>query len=131
MDVGLDWWDEGGQSLSAGLSLLSLLVLLPLLPAVQPSIIVLAPVQIDIEAPTDRTEPFLLQGVELLDGNTTGLGPRTVLERVVIKKLAAKEQADGQHSPDLTLGRLQRTSGGQHVRSLGEVVHAEKDCGAG
>lgn len=75
MDVGLDWWDEGGQSLSAGLGLLSLLVLLPLLPAVEPRVVILALIQVDIEAPVDCTKPLVFQRVKLLHRNAAHFRP--------------------------------------------------------
>lgn len=48
LNVGLNWRNKGRESLPAGLGLLSLLVLQPFLPAVQPRIVVLALVQVDI-----------------------------------------------------------------------------------
>lgn len=52
----------------------------------------------------------MFQRVELLDGDAAHFGPGPILKRVVVEELAPEEQCNGQHSPDLTLGRLEWTS---------------------
>lgn len=130
-EVGLDGGDEAGQSLPAGQGLCHLLASHPLGPIIHPRIVVLAALQVDVEAPSDAHEPLSLQLVQLGDRNARHLGPRSVLEGVVVEKLAAEKQSDGQHPPDLSLDGMEGSEGLQAIDSLGEVVHAKQDGGLG
>ena len=53
-----------------------------------------------MNAPVETFEPLQLHSVELMDGNAAHFGPGSVLESVVIKKFAAKQQTCGKHAID-------------------------------
>jgi hypothetical protein len=119
------------KPLTAGLGDLSLLHILPVTPILEPSLVVLAHVKVDIEAPAHGLNPLKLKRVELRHGDTAHLGPGAVLEGVVIEELASQKQRDSQVTPDLTLGSLVGTLSLQGVDPLGEIVHSKEDGGAG
>lgn len=129
--LGVDGGDERSKSVAAGLSSLLLLHGSPVAPVVKPGLVILAHVKVDVETPAHGLEPLALEGVELRDGNATNFGPGAVLERVVVKELAAQEERNGQISPNLSfgglVGNLALTL--QSVDSLGKVVHAQKNGG--
>lgn len=100
----IDGRDERGKAFPAGLGLVSLLGLQPLLPVSQPSLVVLALVQVDVKTPVDGAQPLVFQGVELLHSDAAHFRPRLVLEGVVVEELAAEKKRDGKHPPDLTFG---------------------------
>lgn len=129
--VGVDGGHKGCEPLAAGEGLGHLLAAHPLAPVVQPGVVVLASLQVDVEVPTDAHEPLCLQLVQLSDRNTRNFGPGSVLECVVVEKLASEEQGDGQHPPDLSLDRVEGTDSLQAIDPLGEVVHAKEDSGPG
>lgn len=127
-DVGVDRRDA---TVARGLGLQPLLVLQPFLPVRQPRLVVLALVEIDVESPINGVQPLIFQSVQLLDWDVADLGPRLVLEGVVIEEFAAQHQSNRHHSPNLTL-RVGLLAGvAHHVDSLRQVVHAEQDGGAG
>lgn len=116
------------QAFPRSLSLLPLLGGLPLLPALEPGAVVLAPIQIDVEIPVDCSQPLVLKRVQLLHTDAADLGPRAVLERVVVEELASEEKGGRQHAPDLSLGDGRTlTTKAHHVDSLGHVVHSQKN----
>ncbi len=129
--IDIDGRNARGQAIAACLGLLPLLGVLPLLPVGQPGVVVLAFVEVDVEAPADGSQPLVFQGVELLDGNAAHLRPRLVLEGVVVEELAPQQERNGQHAPDLAFGVVVLPGGVHHVDTLGQVVHSKKDGGAG
>lgn len=129
LDVGVDG-GKRSKSLQGGAAL-EILLLEPLAPALQPGVVVLALVEVDVQIPRNRVQPLVLEGVQFRDGNTADLGPRSILEGVVVQELTPQEEADGQHSPHFTVGRLEATRGVEHVDSTREVVHSEEDGGGG
>jgi hypothetical protein len=129
-NIGVDGRDHRSGSLAIGLGL-ALLQLLPLTPVLEPGLVVLAAVEVDVKAPAHRLDPIKLKCVEFSHGNAADLGPGAVLERVIVEKLAAQEERDGEVSPNLSLGGLVVTLGLHRVDPLGEVVHAKEDSGAG
>lgn len=126
VEVGLDG-SESSQSLASSQGLCHLLTADPVTPVAQPGIVVLGLVEINEQAPVNAHQPVSLQLVQLRDGYAGHFGPRPVLEGVVVEELAAKQQGDGQHSPDLSLMRMEVTGHLQTVYSFGEVVHAEEN----
>lgn len=127
-DVGID----AQCDVALRLLCLPLLVLLPLLPALEPGVVVFAIVKVDIQTPANISKPVALHFVEVGNGEATDFRPRAVLERVIVQELAAQEESNSEHAPDMTvLGMaLDGTMGHlQHVDSLGKIVHAEEDGG--
>lgn len=127
---GVDGRDQRSESLAADLGSLSLLHILPFAPVVEPSLVVLAKVEVDIEAPAHGLNPVELQSVELGNSDAADLGPGAVLEGVVVEELAAEEKRNGKVSPNLTLGGLVRALTLHGVDSLSEVVHSQENGGA-
>lgn len=125
--VGIDGRDQSSQALAARLGGSSLLHLLPLTPVVEPGLIVLAFIKVDVEAPVHGRKPIILQSVQLRDGNTANLRPGSVLKGVVVQEFATEEERNGEESPNLTLGGLVRTLALHGVDSLGEIVHSKKN----
>lgn len=130
-EVGVDGGHKSCEPLAAGKGLGHLLATHPLAPVVQPGVVVLASLQVDVEVPPDAHEPLCLQLIQLSDRDTRNFGPGSVLEGVVVEKLAAEEQGDGQHPPYLSLDRMEGTDSLQAIDPLGEVVHAKEDGGPG
>lgn len=128
--LGINGWNQGSKSFSAGLGSLALPHLLPIAPVLKPSLVVLAEVKVDVQAPVHRVNPVEFECVELGYGNTTDFGPRTILEGVVVKELAAKQQGNGQISPDLSLSGLVRSLVLHRIDSLCKIIHAKEDCRA-
>lgn len=125
-------FDRGGQGQTlACLDHYPLLVLKPVPPVLQPSIIVLALIHVDVKAPADGTEPLVFQSVELLHRYAADLRPGLVLKCVVIQKLASKKQGDRDHSPRLAGCIAGVARGCHHVDSFRKVVHPKQDGGAG
>ena len=129
-EVSVDRRDQGGKPIPAGLSLSPLLVLEPFLPVLQPGVVILALVQVDVEAPIYSTQPLIFQSIQLADRDAADFGPRLVLEGIVVQKLTPEEQGDGEHTPNLAFAVVDLAGGSHHVGPLGEVVHAEQDSGA-
>ena len=129
--LGVNGRDERSNSVAAGLGDLSLLHLLPLTPVFKPSLVVLAEIKVDVEPPVHGLDPVVFQRVEFRDGNAADFGPGAVLEGVVVEELAAEEQRNGEVAPHLSLGCLVRALVLHSIDSLGEIVHAKKNGGAG
>lgn len=64
-EVGLDGGDQGCDSLTIGHGLGNLLAVHPVAPAIQPRVVILAALQVNIEVPVDATEPLSLQFIQL------------------------------------------------------------------
>jgi hypothetical protein len=94
-DLSIDGRNERSEPLAANLGSLSLLHLLPITPVLEPSLVILAEIKVDVESPSHRLNPFKLKSVELGNGNAADLRPGTVLERIVVKELASQKQGDG------------------------------------
>lgn len=129
--IGINGGNQRSQTLSVGLSGLSLLHLLPLAPVVKPGLVVLAVIKVDVESPAHGLKPIILQSVQLGDRDAANLRPGSVLEGVVVQEFAAKEKRNGEETPDLTLGSLVGALSLHGVDSLGEIVHSKKDGRAG
>lgn len=129
--VGLDGSDQGSDPLAVGHRLGHLLAVHPVTPAVQPRVVIFAALQVDVEVPVNATKPVRLELVQLRHRDTRDLGPRAVLERVVVEELAAKEQGDGQHPPDLSLMRVEGTQLLQAIDSLRQIIHSEENRSLG
>lgn len=123
-ELGVDGGDKRSESLTADLGSLSLLHVLPLAPVLEPSLVVLAKIKVDIETPAHGFDPVELQSVEFGNGDATNLRPGAVLEGVVVEELAAEEKRDSEVSPDLALRGLVGALSLHGVDSLGEVVHS-------
>lgn len=130
-NLGVDSGDKRSESLAAGLGCLSLLHLLPVPPVLEPCLVILAKVKVDIEAPAHGFDPFKLKSIKLADGNAADFRPGAILEGVVVEELAAEKQRDGKISPDLTLRGLVRSHTLQSVDPLGEIVHSQENGSAG
>lgn len=127
-DFGIDGRDLGGQSVTRGLGGLTLSHVLIVAPTIEPSLVVLAQVEIDIEAPVHSLNPIILERVELGDGDAADFGPRTILEGIVVEKLASKKERNREIAPNLALRSLVGPSLSFHgVDSLSKIVHAKKD----
>lgn len=129
LDVGVDG-GEGSEAFQ-GSTALEVLLLKPVAPVLEPRVVVGALIEVDVQVPRNRFQPLVLEGIELGDGNATDLGPRSVLEGVVVQELAAQEETNGQHPPHLTVRGLEPACGIEHVDATREVVHAEQDSGGG
>lgn len=101
----------------------------PRLPVLEPRLIIIALVQVDIKLPVASSKPLVLQRVELRDSNAADFRPRSILEGVIIQEFAAQDQRDGQKSPDLTLAGLERALNLARVDPLCEVVQTKEDGG--
>lgn len=77
----------------------------------------------------DALHPLTLQLVQLTNGNAADVGPRTVLESVVVQELAAQKKGNSQQAPDVALrqGNLVAVDHVHHVDALGKVVHAQQN----
>lgn len=76
-------------------------------------------------------EPFRFQSIQLRYSNAADLGPRPVLERVVVEELAAQQQRNREQSPNLSFGGLEGTLRFASVYTLGQIVETEENGGAG
>jgi len=123
----VDCWHDGSEPVTAGLCSLAFLHVLPLTPIVQPCLVVLAEVEVDVETPAHGLNPIELQSVQLDDGDTTDLRPRPVLEGIVVKEFASQKKRDGEVTPDLAFGSLVRPLALHAVNPLGEIIHSEKN----
>jgi hypothetical protein len=137
LDVGIDLGkgDGGrGETIEGSLAF-GILRLAPLFPAGNPCIVVVALIEIDVQIVVHALQPFMLQGVQLGNLDPADLRPGSVLEGVVVEKLASEQEPDGQHAPDDTLtslgGRWAAAHGIQLVGASGQVVHAQEDGCAG
>lgn len=130
-EVGLNGGDKGSGPLAVRHCLGHLLAVHPIVPAVQPRVVVFAALQVDVEVPLDVAEPLRLQLVQFRHRDARNLGPRAVLEGVVVEELAAEEQGDGQHAPDLSFVGMERGDPLQAIDALRQVVHSEEDRGLG
>jgi len=129
VDAGVD---GRHKSLPAGPGSGLILEDLPVIPTGKPSLVVGAIIQVDVEAPARLLQPLMFQSVELSYGDAAHLRPRTVLEGVVVQELAAEQQRDRQHAPNLALGyRVGRVVLLQRVDPLREVVHSKKNSALG
>jgi hypothetical protein len=134
-DIGINLGERcGGEPVEGGLAF-QVLGLAPVLPAGNPSVVVAALVEVDVQVVLHALQPLVLQGVQLGHLNSTDLRPGSILEGVVVEELAAQEEANGQHPPDHTLtclgGCRAATQSIQLVGATGEIIHAEQDGGAG
>ena len=69
-----------------------------------------------VDLPVELGEPLQLHLVEFMYRNAADFSPGSILERVVIEKLAAKEQASCKHSVD-------RAGGGGRRATLIHLLH--------
>ena len=129
LDVGVDG-RKGGQAVESGCAL-EILLLEPVAPVLEPRVVVLALIEVDVQVPGDGLQPLVLKRIQLRDRDATHFRPRAVLEGVVIKELAAQEQADSQHPPHLAIRGLEAARCTEHVDASREIVHAEEDSGGG
>lgn len=130
-EAGLDG-AEVGEALACrvGVGSLALLGDEPRLPVLQPRLVVVALVEVDVQVPFARNQPLDFHPVELGDFDAADFGPRLVLEGVIVQELASKQQRNGEQSPDLAFAGLEGTPCLASVDSLGEVVEAQEDGGA-
>lgn len=84
-----------------------------------------------VDLPIERLEPFQFHGVQLLHRNVADLGPRAVLESVVIKKLASQKQGCREHPIHLRTAGCVYTDGRELAHPACQVVETEQNSGAG
>jgi hypothetical protein len=115
------------EPITASLCSLTLLHVLPLAPVLQPCLVVLAEIQVDVKTPAHSLDPVKFKAVQLHDRDAAHLGPGSILECVVVEELAPQQEGDGEVTPNLTFRSLVRSLALHTVDPLGKVVHAEKD----
>lgn len=130
-EVGLYGCDQGCDPLAIGHRLSNLLAVHPVAPTVQPCIVILTALQINVEVPVNATEPFSLKLIQLRYRDAGHFGPGAVLKSVVIEEFAAEQEGDGQHAPDLSFVRMEGAQLLQAVDSLRQIVHSEEDRSLG
>ena len=129
LNVGIDG-REGSQPIEGGRAL-EVLLFEPVTPVLQPRVVVLALVKVDVQVPSDGLQPLMLERIKLRDRDAAHFRPRAVLEGVVIKELAAQEQAYRQHPPHFAIRGLEAARYAEHVDASREIVHAKENGGGG
>lgn len=118
---------ERGETLEGGRTL-EVLLIEPVLPTLPPGIVVFTLVKVDIQLPVDLSQPLVFELIQFRHTDTTDLGPRTILECVVVQEFTSKKKTNGQHSPNFAVTRLESGIKIQLVHPSCQVIHSKKDC---
>lgn len=130
LNIGVDG-RQRGKTLESRLALL-VLRLAPLVPAVEPGIVALVGVEVDIHVPVDDGQPLVFELVQLGHGDAADLGPGAVLKGIVVEELATQKETRRQEAPrNASVDGFEVGVDKGQTRPLGQEVESQKDRCAG